>query len=510
MTTKIVYIPLDERPCNAYFPKALAAATEFSVVTPPPEMMGNKKSPADTERIWTWLLEEAKGAVGAIVSLDTLVYGGIIPSRLHDLTDEECRARLQRVHELKAACPGLTLYALNLVMRCPQYSSSDEEPDYYGVWGRDIFRLGYITHRAKLGLATEEETKELEEINFRLPEAVLNDYLRRRAANVRVNRLAVELAKEGMLDFLIIPQDDSAPYGWTTMDQLEIRRDMESLGAGLKVYMYPGADEVGCTLLARMVNRFRQCSPQIYPRFSSAQGPFVIPLYEDRVLFESVKYQVLAAGGLLCSSVTEADLVLLVNSPGETMMESVLQHQPGADVPMHRNLVELVESADYLISRARKPCIVADVAYANGSDLQLIRLLREKGLLFRLAGYAGWNTSSNTLGTCIAQGMMFHLYGETPEHLDFLSLRYTEDAGYCSYVRQHVKENRLPELGMDYFSIDGQRGKVSCIIREELNRFVDRYLNDDAYRIVIDDVYMPWSRMFEVGLRTHLMPSERS
>lgn len=504
---KIVYVPLDERPCNLYFPPALAAGTDFMVVTPPVELLGNKKRPADTEGLWDWLLREARGADGAILSLDTLVYGGIVPSRLHRLPFEECQHRLGQLRKLKEVVPGLQVYAMNLIMRCPQYSSSDEEPDYYGEWGREIFRRGYIGHRLQLGLATEAEKLEKKQIDAQLPAGVLSDYLQRRAVNAELNRCAVELAKEGVIDFLVIPQDDAAPFGWTALDQQKVRDTVKELGVSLKVYMYPGADEAGCTLLARMINRFKQAVPLVYPRFSSVQGPFVIPLYEDRLLFESVKYHVLAAGGLLCSSMSEADIALFINAPGETMMESASQHHPNAGYNVMRNTAELIETADYLIGRFNKPCVIADVAFANGADLELIRSLREKKLLFRVAGYAGWNTSSNTLGTCIAQGMIYRHYGPSRAHLDFLSLRYTEDAGYCAFVRQHVKEHKLPGLGMDYFSVDGPRGLAAGVVREELERFVEQYINDETYRVSIDDVFLPWSRMFEVGLKTHLISS---
>ncbi|WP_237690949.1 DUF4127 family protein [Paenibacillus caui] len=507
--TKIVYIPLDERPCNYYFPAALSEGTGFTMAAPPLSMMGAKKQPANTEQLWEWLLSEVKDAAGAVISLDTLVYGGIIPSRLHDLSTEQCLDKLNRLQKLKEANPSLRLYALSLIMRCPQYSSDDEEPDYYKDWGREIFRQGYIGHRQQLGIATEEEKLEKADIDDKLPLSVLNDYLHRRRINIEINKQAVKLVQDGTIDFMIVPQDDSAPFGLTTLDQQQVREAIAEAKLDLKIYMYPGADEVGCTLLARMINHFKGQRPLVYPRFSSLQGPFITPLYEDRPLYESVKYQILAAGGLICSSISEADLVLFINSPGETMMESVSQNHPNVGYQVFRNLAELVEMADFCAGELGKPCIVADIGFANGSDKNLVELLRQKKLLFRLAGYAGWNTSSNTLGTCIAQGMIYHIYGETEQHLNFLSLRYTEDAGYCSYVRQYIKEHKLPMLGMDYFRVDGQRGKAAEAVKEELERFVETHINDETYRVVIEDVYMPWSRMFEVGLRTKLQKKER-
>ncbi|CAM2843697.1 DUF4127 domain-containing protein [Paenibacillus sediminis] len=502
---KIIYIPLDERPCNYDFPSDLAEGTEFTIVKPSLEMMGLKKVPANTDHLWGWLFEQTADADGAIISIDTLLYGGIIPSRLHRMTIEECEERLNQLRMLKQINPSLKLFAFNLIMRCPQYSSDDEEPDYYERWGREIFRQGYIKHRIQLNIATDEEKAELQEIEAVLPAAYLNDYIHRRAVNVEVNKLAVQLVKEKIVDFMIVPQDDSAPFGLTAVNQQQVRDHVRTLGTELSVYMYPGADEVGCTMLARMINEMKGRKPLIYPHFSSIQGPFIIPLYEDRLLFESVKYQILAAGGLMASSFQEADLILCINSPGETMMESISQKMPNQGYQIVRNIVEFTEIADYVIHHVNKPCAVADVAFANGADLTLLRLLKEKKLLFKLAGYAGWNTSSNTLGTAIAQAIVYQLYGNTVNHRNFLGLRMVEDAGYCALVRGSVCEYDLPQMGYNYFSVDGQRGEVARLVKMKLQQFIESNLNDDQYQIVIDDCYMPWSRMFEVGLKTHVI-----
>ena len=57
----------------------------------------------------------------------------------------------------------------------------------------------------------------------------------------------------------------------------------------------------------------------------------------------------------------------------------------------------------------------------------------------KVDGYAGWNTSANTLGTAIAEGGDSYLNKVTEEHQRFLE-RYVEDAGYCSVVRKSVTE----------------------------------------------------------------------
>ena len=77
---------------------------------------------------------------------------------------------------------------------------------------------------------------------------------------------------------------------------------------------------------------------------------------------------------------------------------------------------------------------------------------KKRNLLDRVSGYAGWNTTANTLGSTIAQGVNYFYYKDTLKHHDFLMSRYVEDAGYCSVVRKDISKNHLSQLGMNYFA----------------------------------------------------------
>ena len=504
---KILLIPLDERPCNYDFPQMLANCTDYTIIAPPREIMGKKKQPGDVDAIWSWFVENVGTCEDAVISIDTLLYSGIVPSRLHYEKAEKLISGLERLRDIKAAHPELRIYAFNLIMRNPTYSSSDEEPDYYGQWGREIHRWGFITHKIELGIAGDNEVKELEDIKQKLPQECLKDYLDRRAVNIEVNKKIVELTAEGIIDFSLFPQDDASPYGLTAKDQQLIREKIRQLDIDLKVYMYPDADAAVNTLLARAINR-RKCKvPLVFVKFASSVGSAVIPDYEDRIVGETIKYHVLAAGGLVASCVSEADIILMINVPSGGMQDRWSEIDSGTSLPQtpeydaHRTLIELIEYADYVISHLKKSVVFADIAYCNGGDPLLLRLLRQKGLLWKIAGYAGWNTSSNSIGTCLPMGMLYNLYGCTPAHIDFLALRYLEDIGFCSAVRRDVILEDLETLGLDSSLIDGPHGEVAKIVRNRLQRYADNNLSDKYHKVAVTECYMPWNRIFEVGLR---------
>lgn len=508
---RILLLPLDERPCNYDYTALMAGGTDFEVVRPPRELLGVKKTPGDVEEIWKWLKKTAPTCDGAIISIDTLVYSGIVPSRIHHYEAEEMMERINRLTSLKQDNPKLNLFAFSLIMRCPQYSSADEEPDYYGICGREIFKTGYINHKLELSVATDEERSELEDIKKAMPKEHFEDYIARRRKNIEINKRAIELTKEGVIDFLIIPQDDSSPYGLTAKDQQVIRDYIKENEQQFRVYMYPDADAVENTLFARLVNKMKNVRPMVYLKYASALGDTVVPAYEDRLVNETIKYQVLAAGGLIASSVSEADIILMINTPSgnvsEHSVDSPLPHMIEYDA--NRNQIEQAEFAEYAVTVLKKAVCFADIAYANGGDPELFDMLRIKGLLYKVAGYAGWNTSSNTLGTCIPQSMIYLHYGERREHLDFLALRYLEDVGYMAYVRKDMCANHIEKMGCDYFHTDGKYGEVSKLVWQKLQAFADNNLKTESLKATVTDCFMPWSRMFEVGLSVKVEPNTK-
>jgi hypothetical protein len=382
-------------------------------------------------------------------------------------------------------------------MRCPKYSSSDEEPDYYADCGAEIHRFGALTHMRSLGLEVDEG--ELAALQKRIPQEDLQDFLSRRANNLIYNQKAIDLRKEGIIDCLVIPQDDSAPYGYTAIDQTVVRDHISDVGLTAQVLMYPGADEVGLTLLTRCVLAFAHKKPKVYVKYAAEHADGIIPSYEDRPLGETVKYHILAAGGRKVDSYRDADCVLCFTANSRGMSEAKYQAKHTVEYDCFRNLPELIDFIKDAVQDG-KPVILADNAYANGGDLQLLKCLQSEGLLDKLAAYAGWNTNANTLGTALAQGLLYLLEGGTASHYNFLALRYLEDLGYCSKVRFAVTANELEKRGFNYFWVQDRRGEIAAIVKAQLEKFLHEELPSLEGQIAIKDVYMPWRRMFEVGI----------
>lgn len=492
MKTKIVLLPLDERPCNYEFPNKLFCHDGIEIVRP--EKLGNKKTPASFEPMDEFLRRECKDADGLVISMDTLLYGGLIPSRLHHEEKEALLERIEVLKEIREHNKRLVIYAFQTIMRCPDYSSDDEEPDYYSIYGKEINELGVAVHKSRLGIESDTPVKKAME---KVDAKCLDDYIARREINRYMNVETLQLVRDGLIDALVIPQDDSSKYGYAALDQKAIREKISEYNMEDKVLMYPGADEVELTLLARMLNVLNGKQPKVYVKYASEMAKNIIPLYEGCTLANTIKYHILSAGCLVTESYEAADIVLFMTAPAGGMEEAMTQPSEKLEYCVERNLAEMFELLKYCI-REHKIVTIADNAYANGGDLSIIKILNNNQLLMKIDGYAGWNTSANTLGTAIAEGVDSYLHPASEGHQRFLAERYVEDAGYCSVVRKAVTE-KLPE-SMNYFDVKEPEGMVASMVKEDLEKFIRESLSSVADQITLKKVSMPWSRMFEVNL----------
>ena len=493
---KIVMLPLDERPCNFSYPQMMPKA-DYELILPPKDFMGDKKTPADTARLRTWLCDNVSGADACILSLDTLIYGGIVPSRLHHLSMEELTARADTVKLLREKNPKMKLYLFQLIMRCPDYSLSDEEPDYYDDCGRELHLYGRYTHKEKLGILTEEERADFGRVREKTKD-VIGDFLERRQKNIAVLLHDLTFVRDGIADFFIVPQDDAAVYGFTSMDQIAVRTFLKENLLHMKTAMYPSADDTGLILLGRAVAEHRGLRPKIYVHYASTKAERVVPWFEDRPLGETVKYHILAVGGQQVYSLTEADIVLCVNMGSDMAAPGDANYPMAYDV--ERNLAEFVSYIRYALSQG-KVTAVGDVAACNGSDAELLGILGREGLLMDLHAYAGWNTSSNTLGTAVCMAVLYLAGRDEEGRRSFLLHRYYEDCGYMGHVRGDVTARLLPALGLDYFHADGKSGKAAALVREGIMTYMGSEFPSLAALVEDVSVEMPWRRMFEIDLK---------
>lgn len=488
---RIALLPLDDRPVNVLLPRDVAAAAGVDLDVPPIDALPDFRTPGNPDALAAWLRERADdpSTVHLVVSIDMLVFGGLIASRTsHDSTEQALR-RLDVLRDIRRRHPHLPISAVSLVMRASNSYSATEEPDYWTQYGKDLHAFGGDVHR-RLG---EGEIASLESLTGVPPETV-TDFSRRRLRNHIVNLTMLDLLEDGTIDFLAITADDTATYSAGSAEQVWLRHWMRMLPAGRGVMMYPGADEVGAVLVARALAEHADVEVSFTVACAEDDGLERIPPYENIPLASSVLRQIRAAGAVERASDTDVTLVIHAPDPGRHDMTA---GRPSViDTAAVAGTVALVEAA----LDAGERVAVADVRFANGADEALVRALADIGLLTRLDAYGGWNTAGNTMGSVVALASAAAI-GRASGGFDAraarlgLATRLLDDFAYQAVVRVDSGPDLFPDF--DPLTDTAQIAAAEERIRTELSEVLASVLPND---VRIDALTLPWKRSFEIGL----------
>lgn len=489
---RIALLPLDDRPVNVRLPGDVAAVAGVALDVPPAEALPRYRNPGDADALCAWLLERIAdpATVHVVVSVDMLLYGGLIASRTSQDTTRTVLARLDTLREVRRRRPDLPISAVSLVTRASNSYSAAEEPEYWSQHGKELHALGGDAHR----LLGETEVLPLDELTP-VPTEVVSDYSTRRLRNHIANLSTLALAEDRTLSFLAITADDTAPFAAGSAEQVWLRHWMRMLPAGRDVLMYPGADEVGAVLVARALAANAGVQASFAVACADPAGLTRIPPYENMPLSASVSRQIRAAGAVEAED--GGDVTLVLHAPDPDRHDMFRGRPDVVDEDAVRGTVSLIRQR----LDAGERVALADVRYPNGADEALVRALAAAGMLDRLEAFGGWNTAGNTLGSVVAiaaAGVVGRAAGTFDAQAARVALltRLLDDFAYQAVVRTDAG----PKLFPDHYPMadDGAVATAERVIREELSALLDTMLPSDGRTIT--ELTLPWRRSFEIGL----------
>ena len=105
---------------------------------------------------------------------------------------------------------------------------------------------------------------------------------------------------EEYLDILTVPKDDTAEFGYAALDQMAIMQKAEEEQLMNRVYCYPGADEVGSVIFARVFCRIKQYQPVFYVKTFSRTSSTEVRLTNRSVFRRSRKSCMISFGIFFC------------------------------------------------------------------------------------------------------------------------------------------------------------------------------------------------------------------
>lgn len=497
-------IPLDERPVNTRYPEMIAQIGGATLHLPPREILSAYRQPARCDELLRWLEETAPGLDALIVSFQTLGYGGLIASRTSHELISTILARLETLVKLKPRHPGIPIIGFDLIMRISNANSAVEEPDYWAEEGAQFYQFSQLLDRLEQGHPVEDD---LAYLRAELPARHIQDFIQRRMRNHTINKAGLQMLAHGDLDLLVLSSDDTSSYGLPTSEKRALHLWADRLGlsehcprpdSGCCLLMYPGADEVGCALTARVLNSWTGKSPTFSVIYGVPGGDQITAPYEDGPVAITLERQVMAVGG----SIVEAenpDFWVYVNPPSPRHTEwdaSFADAERNDRLPHLKKMVAQVRQR----MQSRERVIVCDVAYPNGADPLLVELLLSEVDIAGLAAYGAWNTAGNTVGAALAQGCAARLASSPQQQAAqqrFLLHRFLEDWGYQQCVRAETHHWLQDTYGRNEPDADTLPATLAYI-EAGLSRCKQQLPGFETFQLVTGSVRLPWNRLFEV------------
>ena len=370
----ILALPVDGRPVVREQVQWLVQSAGWTLRVPEVAELGHLRTPANRDHLAQWLRDHHAKASALVLSVDMLVYGGLVPSRFIDDDAPSLQTRLALLRELKAAQPDRPLYAFAATMRISNNNVNEEEKLYWSDYGSLIWQWSYCSDRHTVH-ADPADKANADAAAAAIPKHVQQDYQATRARNFAINLQLLDLVADSVVDRLILPQDDTAEYGFNIAERRQLQQQIEARGLAGKVLIYPGADEVLHTLCAHVVASVREDPPlKLWMSCSDpAHVEHLHALYEDRPVLDSVRSQVQAVGAVLVDDAAQADVVLGVHSQGAEQGDWAMRKA----LPQPQDVTQIQAWLESLTTGAAvaRPLAIADLAYANGGDPQVVELL---------------------------------------------------------------------------------------------------------------------------------------
>ena len=317
--------------------------------------------------------------------------------------------------------------------------------------------------------------------------------------------------RSGIIDYLILSQDDAKPKGIHVADRERLVAEIKRTNLTGKIAVQPGADEVSMLLLARALNKYYHFSPKIKAVYSSKQVANTVMPFEDKPLKQTVSYHISATGSTEVQDEKDADLLFYVFAT---------RHSNGSATSFAAAIEDKIKQGKHILVADIDP--VGDV---QGGDSLFTNELGRRGLLPELYSYASWNTAANTIGTTVPQGIIFALANNkliktatiapriwTAQNW-FLFHRVLDDYYFHGLLRSkiniHFAQNKASSNHLSAAASSEVEAYGSRLLRHAFDEFTKIYLQKRKNSIQKNvqcgqpgnmHFRLPWNRTFEAEI----------
>lgn len=496
-----VVVPLDDRPVTLQLPKMLGAIAGVQVVSPPRPLLGNYLTFGDPDGIARWLRTDSpRDASAFVVSTDMAAYGGLIASRTPDTIEGIAISRLRDLAAFRASRPNASFAAFATVMRLAPTGVS-------GIGASaGFFAAGDAWPKVQqyANLPDPPQTDEQTTLAANLREAlgpVLDAYLATRARDREVDEFALQLVAENGFDRLVLGQDDAGPVGLHLRDLAALRSALVRFGVSDRAAIEPGADELAMVLVSAALAREAKIVPRVRVVYSRPDGETINDPLEFAPIDTTIADIIRSAHATRVLGPALADIDLFVR---------VADTRDADEQTFVDGIADAVASG--------RAVAVADLTFFASNDLAQQRALVEsliaRNLAGRLAAFASWNTTANTVGTALPEaiavvaGTRMGRY-DARAHAQFMLDRYADDYAFHDFTRPAINAALTAEGITDHtYLLPDVAARTASAARADLWPRALALLATiyPQYRDAGLTITLPWDRTFETKLDVRFAP----
>ena len=501
-TKKVLLVPLDSRPPCGQLVANNGRTAGIEIILPPSETMDFYTLPGDTSKMRKWLYDEIKNCDEAIISIDQLLYGGLIASRNKTIKDEDITALAEYLKKLHGDNPNIKIHAFSILPRMnpPDFVEKYQDRKKLMEWSRLVHK--YDDNPLS---ETAEKIQVLEE---EIPSEQIKAYTEIYNRNLRLNCLLAKLVADGTLEDLSFGQDDGEVY---SLPNLKLKEFMHYLHknqiAKDKLAIVHGADEVALSILTNIISRSN--SFKVYVDYSSEKAAIKVMPYMAICNQDTAHERLNFHHDIIVSTPEEADYILFISATDEETMD--------------RRRYNAEKLLDY--QQSGKPVALVDLSKSFIAQEALLPiLLKENFPVNSLIAYAGWNTASNSIGTAVSQAEIYltalnqglEQDRVVYSNLSNLNNRICEDYYYLKDVIDLVNINLKKKGYSNVYDLDLEHNYKWAVDMMEaaMNQRLVQYKTSDAFtksfwlkntEYAVTDMqislYFPWPRTFEINLK---------
>ena len=507
----VILIPLDSRPPCTQFVEQLAHMAGIKLLLPQPELLDNYKITANKQALRMWLSQASKQADAAIISTDMLIHGGLLASRLSSGTDEDTNEVLHLLTTIHQENPHFKMYVFNII---PRLLLADNQEN--AAFQKNMLNYSVIKDQVYT-FENTEDMKTLTVLEKQIPANIINHYTAMYERNATLNSTLMNMVEQGILAGLVIGQDDGQPFGIPNINKQQFQYQLtQNPSLANKVFITRGTDEVAVSLLGYISTELTNYHPKVYTIYSNTDAAQITMPFMPHTVAKTVQEKIAIAGAMEAKNIEEADFILYVHVGHKNNKATFLS---------------AAKQIEYLLEQGYKVALVDLTENFQYSETLLPVLLAQNIEIPKLIAYAGWNTTSNSIGTAVTQSCIFTQAltkaSNPPEavalykdNLEFLTARFLDDLYYQKeinpYINKQLQKSHIDpyNLGSSYYQTNDKMQKMMItkgkhLLRKGLSNYpITVHTNLGEQQIIITDLeiqtYLPWQRTFEIWIKPTL------